>query len=95
MQDIGKKYRKVVLVCTNVKEGGKECCGMKGAEEIRAKLKEAMKAADLTVRVSKSGCLDRCAEGVTAAIMPDDVWLGGVTESDIPEIVARATGKAA
>ncbi|HTK59675.1 MAG TPA: (2Fe-2S) ferredoxin domain-containing protein [Candidatus Baltobacteraceae bacterium] len=90
MQDIGKKYRKVVLVCTNVKENGKECCGMKGAEEIRLKLKEEMKKADLTVRVSKSGCLDRCTEGVTVAIMPDDIWLGGVTEADIPEIVKRA-----
>lgn len=91
MQDIGKKYRKVVLVCTNVKENGKECCGMKGAEGIRLKLKEEMKKADLTVRVSKSGCLDRCTEGVTVAIMPDDIWLGGVTEADIPEIVKRAT----
>lgn len=91
MQDIGKKYRKVVLVCTNQKENGKECCGMKGAEEIRQKLKDEMKKADLTVRVSKSGCLDRCAEGVTVAIMPDDVWLGGVTEADIPEIVKKAT----
>ena len=91
MRDIGKKYRKVVLVCTNLKENGKECCGMKGAEEIRLKLKEEMKKADLTVRVSKSGCLDRCSEGVTVAIMPDDVWLGGVTEADIPDIVKRAT----
>jgi len=91
MQDIGKKYRKVVLVCTNMKENGKECCGMKGAEALRAKLKDEMKKVDLTVRVSKSGCLDRCSEGVTVAIMPDDVWLGGATEADIPEIIARAT----
>ncbi len=87
MQDIGKKYKKVVFVCTNQKENGKECCAMKGAKELHAKLKEEMKKADLTVRVSKSGCLDRCFDGVTVAIMPDDVWLGGVTESDIPEIV--------
>ena len=91
MQDIGKKYRKVVLVCTNLKENGKECCAMKGAADVHLKLKEAMKAADLTVRVSKSGCLDRCTEGVTVAIMPDDFWLGGVTEADIPEIVRKAT----
>jgi (2Fe-2S) ferredoxin len=91
MIDIGKKYRKVVLVCTNVKENGKECCGMKGAEDLRLKLKEAMKEADLTVRVSKSGCLDRCTEGVTVAIMPDDVWLGSATEADIPDIVKMAT----
>ena len=87
MQDIGKKYRKVVLVCTNVKEHGKECCGLKGSEEIRAKLKEAMKAVDLTVRVSKSGCLDRCSDGVTVTIQPDDIWLGNVTEADIPDII--------
>ena len=91
MRDIGKKYRKVVLVCTNQKENGKECCAMKGAADLHAKLKEEMKKVDLTVRVSRSGCLDRCADGVTVAIMPDDVWLGGVTEADIPEIVAKAT----
>jgi len=91
MRDIGKKYRKVVLVCTNQKENGKECCAMKGAADLHAKLKEEMKKADLTVRVSRSGCLDRCVDGVTVAIMPDDVWLGGATEADIPEIVKRAT----
>ena len=90
MKDIGKKYRRVVLVCTNQKENGKECCAMKGAADLHAKLKEEMKKVDLTVRVSRSGCLDRCADGVTVAIMPDDVWLGGVTEEDIPEIVKRA-----
>jgi len=87
MQDIGKKYRKVVLVCTNLREDGKECCAAKGSVELHRKLKEEMKKVDLTVRVSKSGCLDRCSEGATVAIMPDDVWLGGVTEADIPKIV--------
>ena len=87
MRDIGKKYRKVVLVCTNLKENGKECCAQKGGKELHAKLKEEMKKADLTVRVSKTGCLDRCADGATVAITPDDVWLGGVTEEDIPEII--------
>ena len=91
MKDIGKKYRKVVLVCTNQKENGKECCAMKGAADLHAKLKDEMKKTDLTVRVSRSGCLDRCVDGVTVAIMPDDVWLGGATEADIPEIVKRAT----
>lgn len=91
MRDIGKKYRKVVFVCTNQKEDGKECCAMKGAAELHRKLKDEMRKVDLTVRVSKSGCLDRCSDGVTVAIMPDDVWLGDVTENDIPEIVKRAT----
>lgn len=60
---------------------------MKGSKELHAKLKEEMKKVDLTVRVSKSGCLDRCSDGATVAIMPDNIWLGGVTEADIPEIV--------
>ena len=93
MRDIGKKYRKVVLVCTNQKETGKECCAMKGAADLHLKMKEAMKAADLTIRVSKTGCLDRCADGITVSIQPDDLWLGGVTEADIPEIVEKAVGK--
>ena len=91
MKEIGKKYRKVVLVCTNVREDGTECCGAKGSVDLHKKLKEAMKAADLTVRVSKSGCLDRCSEGPTVAIMPDDLWFGSVSEADIPEIVKMAT----
>ena len=92
MQDIGKKYRKVVLVCTNMKENGKECCAMKGAADLHLKLKEEMKKADLTVRVSKTGCLDRCSDGPAVAIMPDDAWFGGVTEEDIPDIIRKATG---
>jgi (2Fe-2S) ferredoxin len=91
MRELPKKFRKLVLVCTNVREDGRECCSQKGSVELHKKLKEAMKAVDLTVRVSKSGCLDRCSEGATVVIMPDDVWIGGATEADIPEIVKRAT----
>ncbi len=88
MRDIGKKYRKVVFVCTNLREDGRECCAAKGSVELHRKLKEEMKKVDLTVRVSKSGCLDRCSEGATVAIMPDDVWLGDTTEADVPKIIA-------
>lgn len=93
MRDIGNKYHKLVLVCANCREDGRECCAMKGAVELHKKLKEAMKAVDLTIRVSKSGCLDRCSDGVTVAIMPDDVWLGNATEADIPEIVKIASAE--
>ena len=91
MNELPKRHRKLVLVCTNVREDGTECCGLKGSIELHKKLKEAMKAADLTIRVSKTGCLDRCSEGANVVIMPDNVWLGGVTEADIPEIVKLAT----
>ncbi len=90
MQDIGKKHRKIVYVCTNKRDDGRECCADKGSVELHKKLKEEMKKIDLTVRVSKCGCMDRCSEGPTVAIMPDDVWIGGATEADIPEIVKKA-----
>ncbi len=83
-------HRKWVLVCTNMKEPGKPCCGIQGSADLHLKLKEAMKAADLTVRVSKTGCLDRCSEGPVVAIMPDNRWFGGVTEADIPAIIEAA-----
>ncbi len=86
-----KPFRKLVLVCTNERTDGRECCMAKGSVELHAKIKEAVKAVDPTVRVSKSGCLDNCPTGPTVVIMPDNIWLGMVTDADIPEIVRLAT----
>lgn len=90
MVSLQPKHRKWVLVCTNMKEPGKPCCGIQGSADLHLKLKEAMKAVDPTIRVSKTGCLDRCSEGPTVAIMPDNVWFGAATEADIPAIIAAA-----
>lgn len=60
---------------------------MKGGVELHAALKLAMAAHDPSVRVSKSGCLGRCADGATVVIMPDNRWFGGVTQTDIPAII--------
>ena len=95
MQLIPSKYRKLVLVCTNLRDNGRESCGAKGSAEIHAKLKAAMSAADPLVRVSKTGCLGNCETGITVVIMPDNKWFGAVKESDIPAIVKLVTeGKA-
>lgn len=87
MIEVGSTVRKLVLVCTNCRDDGRECCGDKGGAELHRKLKEAVKAVMHDVRVSKSGCLDRCSTGASVVIMPDNVWLGQVTEEDIPTIV--------
>lgn len=87
MKEALVKFRKLVLVCTNLRENGEECCGQKGSADLHKKLKEAAKAADPTVRVSKVGCLGNCKTGTSVVIMPDDLWLGGVTEGDIPRIL--------
>ncbi len=57
--------------------------------ELYHKLKLAIAAVDPRVRVSKTGCLGNCEGGATVAIMPDNIYLGEVKESDIDEIVRR------
>ena len=87
MKPAGIHFRKLILVCTNERENGEACCAARGSVELHAKIKAAVKAANPSVRVSQAGCLGNCATGITVVIMPDDVWLGDVQETDIPEIV--------
>jgi (2Fe-2S) ferredoxin len=39
------------------------------------------------VRANKSGCLDQCEHGPTVVVYPDAVWYGGVTLTDVADIV--------
>jgi len=45
------KYKKLVLVCTNERTTGKECCAHKLSFELYQKLKLAIRDADPEVRV--------------------------------------------
>jgi (2Fe-2S) ferredoxin len=91
MYELDQTVKKLVLVCANKRQDGRECCGEKGAEAIRQKLKHALALVNPQIRVSKAGCLDRCSTGVTVVIMPDNIWLGRVQEHDISELVKRIT----
>lgn len=84
-------YRKHVFVCTNRRAPGdpKGCCAEKGAEEVREKLKGALKARGISkeIRANAAGCLDTCAQGVSVVIYPEGTWYGGVTPADVDEII--------
>lgn len=80
-------FRKLVLVCTNQRDNGEECCAARGSIELHKKIKEAVKARATDIRVSKSGCLGNCKTGISVVVMPDDLWIGGVTDKDIPALV--------
>ncbi len=80
-------YRKLILVCTNAREDGSNCCALRGGSDLHTKIKMAVKAVTSDVRVSRSGCLDNCNTGPTVVVMPDNRWFGEVTEADIPLIV--------
>jgi (2Fe-2S) ferredoxin len=87
MYELDSIARKLVLVCTNERHDGRECCADKNSVELHQKIKFAVASVDPRIRVSKSGCLDRCSTGTTVVIMPDNIWLGRVQEQDIPELV--------
>jgi (2Fe-2S) ferredoxin len=91
--------QRYLFVCTNRRadDDPKGCCAAKGSEEIRAALKEQVKArglARLEARVCKSSCLDQCSSGVCILVEPDHFFYGRVTPADVPEIVeALASGQ--
>jgi len=35
------------------------------------------------IRVSQSGCQDRCEQGPNIMVFPDNVWFSGVEEKDL------------
>ena len=84
--------QRYLLVCTNRRpdDDTKGSCAAKGSEEIRAALKEQLKArglARLGARACKSSCLDQCSSGVCILVEPDHFFYGHVTLGDVPEIV--------
>jgi (2Fe-2S) ferredoxin len=41
------------------------------------------------VKVVATGCMEGCLAGPALLVVPDNVWYGGVTEADVPELVEQ------
>ena len=41
------------------------------------------------VEVVATGCMEGCLAGPALLVVPDNVWYGGVTEADVPELVEQ------
>jgi (2Fe-2S) ferredoxin len=80
-----------VFICTNRRETGnpKGSCAEKGADDVRDAFKKLIHERGMKgrMRANAAGCLDQCARGVTVVVYPEQVWYGGVTAADVPEIV--------
>lgn len=77
------EYKAHLFICTNVREVG-ECCGKKGAQELRQLIKDKVtKEPDWKgkVRVNASGCLNQCSNGIAAVIYPSQHWHLNLTAS--------------
>jgi len=79
------QYECHVFVCTT----GDDC--PKGGDVegfvkyLRAEVFKAGRHQD--VRVNKAGCFSQCGHGPMIVVYPENVWYGGVQQSDLQEIV--------
>jgi (2Fe-2S) ferredoxin len=81
-----------LFVCTNQSCADGNCCGLKGGKELREKPKALVKSPDKNwagrVRVTASGCLGYCDQGIACVIYPQKDWQLQVTAHDAPRLEA-------
>src|SRR6185295_8706496 len=87
------KRERYLFVCVNRRPDGvpKGSCAARGAVEIHAALKDALKdtgLAKVEARACTASCLDVCWAGPAVAIEPDGFFYGRVTLADVPAIVS-------
>lgn len=84
--------RKWVFVCINERpdEHPRPSCSQRGSAGVFEAMREETGRQGLVdVKVVASGCLEPCMVGPAVYVAPDDVWYGGVTVEDVPQIVAE------
>jgi len=72
------------FICTNARENGNDCAS-KGSLKMLEELKTWAKTQKFSkkIRINKSGCLDRCAEGVACVAYPSAEWIVNASLSDL------------
>ncbi len=82
-------YKKHAFFCTNKKADGTGCGSLISESSIniaKINLQTLDSWGEGKVRISRAGCLGRCAEGPACVVYPDNVWYSYVDEDDIEEI---------
>lgn len=84
-------YRRTIFVCCNEREPGEAACANRGSKELQKKLKEAVEQKGLkgNIRVSRALCFGLCSVGPNVCVMPENVWVNGVSEADLPAFIDR------
>ena len=89
MQQITAKPLKHVLVCTNERPDGRDCCSSVEGYEIFRELKDWVKSSGLasSIWVTRTGCLGFCNPvGATVVIYPDQLWFKEMKKEDLQMI---------
>jgi len=86
-------YKRHAFICANQSTDGSACCQDHNAlamvKYAKGRLKELGAFGPGGVRLNKSGCMGRCAEGPVLVVYPDDVWYTYVDKGDIEEIITE------
>jgi (2Fe-2S) ferredoxin len=83
-------YERHLFICENCRAESdpRGSCGKKGSGELISRLKKMTKKAGLKgrIRINRSGCLGRCANGVSVVVYPEAVWYSRVEPDDAEDI---------
>jgi (2Fe-2S) ferredoxin len=85
-------YKRVIYICTNVREeDGRPACGLRGSEAICAALKEEVKKRGFKgkIRAMKSGCMDFCEQGPNVMVFPENARYSEVSLEDVPTLAEK------
>jgi len=80
-----------IFVCTKSRQSDRKSCADGNSPAVKSILKQEVKSRGWSdrVRVSESGCMGLCTHGPNIIVYPQKIWFSGVTESNIPDILAR------
>src|SRR3989344_6432048 len=100
MHEKSVPFKRMVFVCTNVREGESACGNAERGEacgfNLVEKLREEVKTRGLKgkIRVAKSGCMDLCKRGPNLMVFDESgayKLFSGVTPEDLPALAQRFT----
>lgn len=76
-----------LFICTHEREDRASCAG-RGSRELAGDLKTWVKENDLKkkIKITKSGCLGLCEEGIVAVCYPQGRWYTELTPNDIEDL---------
>ena len=87
-------YKILILVCTNRREPSEDSCGMRGSAEVYRELARRVEQlqSPVAARVSETGCLGRCASGLSVLVYPEGRLYSAVGLEDIDTILQETFG---
>lgn len=87
---MSKKFKDLeshLFICTHERDD-RASCGGSGSKELASELKSWVKEEDLKkrIKITKSGCLGLCEEGIVAVCYPQGRWYTNLKPENIDDL---------